>query len=164
MKHCKTGRQFGRVRSQRKALLNSLLSSLIIHGRIETTEAKAKESKSLIDKIITKAKRADGNKMEIVRKLEGELSKEALTKLIQDIKKFDSRDSGYARVIKLSPRKSDSARIAILELVDLSENKGGKKQVKAEKKSEGKPKESKKTKETKETKDVKKSDDKKSSK
>lgn len=120
MKHRKTGRQFGRVRSQRKALMNSLLSSLLIHGRIETTEAKAKEMKSAIDKIITKAKRANGNKMEIVRKVEGELSKEALQVLVNNMDKFDSRDSGYARVIKLSPRKSDSARMAIIELVDFA--------------------------------------------
>jgi len=121
MKHCKTGRQFGRVRSQRKALFNSLLSSLIIHGRIETTEAKAKESKSAIDKVITKVKRANGSRVEIVRKVEGQLSKDAISILIQNIEKFDSRDSGYARVIKLSPRKSDGARMAIIELVDFAQ-------------------------------------------
>ena len=121
MKHCKTGRQFGRVRSQRKALLSSLLSSLIIHGRIETTEAKAKESKNAIDKIITKAKRANGSGLEIVRKVEGQLSKDAIGVLVQNIEKFDGRDSGYARVIKLSPRKSDSARMAIIELVDYND-------------------------------------------
>ncbi len=127
MKHCKTGRQFGRVRSQRKALMKSLLSSLIMHGRIETTEAKAKETKSVIDKVITKAKRANGDKMVLTRKLEGEISKQALQKLMGDIKKFDKRDSGYARVIKLSPRKSDSARMAIIELVDLADKKKTKK-------------------------------------
>lgn len=120
MKHQKTGRQFGRVRSQRKALMNSLLSSLLIHGRIETTEAKAKEMKSAIDKIITRAKRANGEKMEIVRKVDGELSKDAVQVLVNNMNKFDSRGSGYARVIKLSPRKSDSARMAIIELVDFA--------------------------------------------
>ncbi len=120
MKHRKTGRQFGRVRSQRKALMNSLLSSLLIHGRIETTEAKAKEMKSAIDKIITRAKRANGNKMEIIRKVKGELSDDAVQVLVNNMDKFDSRDSGYARVIKLSPRKSDSARMAIIELVDFA--------------------------------------------
>ena len=118
MKHCKTGRQFGRVRSQRKALLNSLLSSLIIYGRIETTQAKAKESKNAIDKVITKAKRAKGSKLEVIRKLEGKLSKKALEVLVQNMTKFDSRDSGYARVVKLAPRKSDGAKMAIIELVD----------------------------------------------
>ena len=118
MKHCKTGRQFGRVRSQRKALLNSLLSNLIIHGRIETTEAKAKETKSAIDKIITKAKRAGESKMDIIRKVEGQLSEKAVGILVQNIKKFDKRNSGYARVVKLSPRKSDGAHMAIIELID----------------------------------------------
>ncbi len=120
MKHCKTGRQFGRVRSQRKALLNSLLNSLIIYGRIETTEAKAKESKSAIDKVITKVKRANGSKVEIIRKVEGQLSKEAISILIKNIDKFDGRNSGYARVVKLSPRRSDSAHMAIIELVDFT--------------------------------------------
>ena len=118
MKHCKTGRQFGRVRSQRKALMNSLLSNLIIHGRIKTTEAKAKETKNLIDRVITKAKRSD-KRMEIIRKLEGTLSKQALESLVENLSKFDGRNSGYARVIKLSPRKSDGARMAIIELIDL---------------------------------------------
>jgi len=130
MKHCKTGRQFGRVRSQRKALIKSLLSSLIIHGRIETTEAKAKETKTAIDPIITKAKRANGVKVDIVRKLEGKLSKEALQVLIKKIDKFDGRTSGYARVIKLTPRKSDSARMAIIELVDFAEKSDAKEATK----------------------------------
>ncbi len=130
MKHCKTGRQFGRVRSQRKALMNSLLSSLVIYDRIETTEAKAKETKSAIDKIITKAKRSD-EKVEIFRKLQNELSEKALKKLIGEMDKFANRDSGYARVIKLSPRKSDSARMAIVELVDLVDTTATKKTTKA---------------------------------
>ncbi|MEN8252231.1 MAG: 50S ribosomal protein L17, partial [Patescibacteria group bacterium] len=130
MKHCKTGRQFGRVRSQRKALMQSLLSSLIIYGRIETTEAKAKETKSAIDKVITKAKRANGSSMELSRKLESELSKEALEKLIKDMGKFAGRDSGYARVVKLSPRKSDGARMAIVELVDLVDDNEAKEEKK----------------------------------
>jgi large subunit ribosomal protein L17 len=135
MKHCKTGRQFGRVRSQRKALMNSLLSSLIIHGRIETTEAKAKETKNAIDKLITKAKRANGDKMEIARKVEGQISKEAIVKLVENMKEFNTRNSGYSRVIKLSPRKSDSARMAIIELVDLTDRtvKDTKKVKKSEK-------------------------------
>ncbi len=121
MKHCKTGRQFGRVRSQRKALLKSLLSSLIIHGRIETTEAKAKEAKSAIDKVITKTKRANGSVLEIIRKVENQLSKDAINVLVQNIEKFNGRNSGYARVVKLSPRKSDGAHMAIIELVDFTQ-------------------------------------------
>lgn len=144
MKHRKTGRQFGRVRAQRKALLISLLSSLVIHGRIETTEAKAKETKSAIDKVITKAKRAKGEKMEIARKIENNLSTEAVEMIVKNIAMFDGRDSGYARVIKLSPRRSDSSSMAIVELVDFAAKKVVKKQEKttqeeiAEKVSESK--------------------------
>ncbi|PID52616.1 MAG: 50S ribosomal protein L17 [Candidatus Moraniibacteriota bacterium] len=118
MKHRKTGRQFGRVRAQRKALMSSLMSNLIIHGRIETTEAKAKETKSAIDKIITKAKRAKGSKMEMIRKIKNDLSRDAVNIVVESMEKFDARDSGYARVIKLAPRRSDASRMAIVELVD----------------------------------------------
>lgn len=150
MKHGKTGRQFGRVRSQRKALLHALLSSLLIHGRIETTQAKAKEAKQAIDKIITKAKRANGSSMEIVRKLQNDISAAAVDIIVKNIAVFDARKSGYARVIKIAPRKSDSSAMAIVEMVDLSDKKSEKEKpseiaadtdkkttaVKAEKKSD----------------------------
>lgn len=119
MKHCKSGRQFGRVASQRKALLSTMLTSLIIHESIETTEAKAKELKGKIDRIISKAKKAEGNDMEMVRKLEGELPKVAIQKIKNELlSKMSERSSGYTRVIKVSPRKSDGARMAIIEFVD----------------------------------------------
>lgn len=128
MKHRKTGRQFGRVRSQRKALMHSLLSNLLIHGRIETTEAKAKEAKDAIDKVITKAKRAQ-SRMEIARKLQTEISTEAIAALANNMEKFGSRVSGYARVIKFVPRKSDSAHVAVIELVDLAKKPAQKKET-----------------------------------
>ncbi len=106
------------MRAQRKALMTSLMSNLIIHGRIETTEAKAKETKSAIDKVITKAKRANGAKMEMIRKIENDLSRQAVHIVVENIDKFDTRTSGYARVIKIAPRKSDASRMAIVELVD----------------------------------------------
>ncbi len=130
MKHRKAGRQFGRVRSQRKALLHSLLSSLFIYGRIETTEAKAKETKDVVDTLITKAKRAKGSQMEIARKLQNDISKEAIGIVMENMQKFDARVSGYARVIKLVPRKSDSANMAIVELVDFAKKKNIAKDVK----------------------------------
>ncbi len=121
MKHCKSGRQFGRVASQRKALLSSMLTSLIVHEKIETTEAKAKELKSVFDRIITRAKRADG-KMELVRKLEDKLPVVAIDKVKDELlDRMSGRKSGYTRVIKMSPRKSDGARRAIIEFVDKKE-------------------------------------------
>ncbi len=136
MKHRKTGRQFGRVRAQRKALMQSLMSNLLLHGRIETTEAKAKETKSAIDKVITKAKRARGAKMEMIRKIENELSAQAVTVLVENIEKFANRDSGYARVVKLAPRRSDAAPMAIVELVDFAGADTKKEEVQAEKMEE----------------------------
>jgi large subunit ribosomal protein L17 len=136
MKHCKSGRQFGRVASQRKALLSTMLGSLIMYEKIETTEAKAKELKSRIDRIITKAKRAQDNDMAVVRKLEGQLPMMAIQKIKDELlERMSDRKSGYARVIKLSPRKSDGARMAIVELVDTKDAKKIKK-VKSEKKKE----------------------------
>ncbi len=123
MKHCKSGRQFGRVASQRRALLSSMLTSLIIHESIETTEAKAKELKGKIDRVISRAKKAEGNNMELVRKLESDLPKVAIQKIKSELlERMSKRDSGYTRVIKMSPRKSDGARRAIIEFVDTAKD------------------------------------------
>lgn len=139
MKHCKSGRQFGRVASQRKALLSSMLNSLIIHESIETTEAKAKELKGKIDRIITKAKKAKNNEMKLVRKLEGELPMMSIQKIKNELlERMSGRDCGYTRVIKMSPRKSDGARKAIIEFVDSKDNKKVSNVKKAEKSVVGK--------------------------
>ena len=122
MKHRKTGRQFGRVRSQRDALIKTMLGSLIIYERIETTEAKAKELKPAIDKLFTLVLRTAGSKnskMEAFRKLEGKLPVKAIKKLRDElVPRVDGRVSGFTRVVKLAPRKSDGAKMAIIELVD----------------------------------------------
>lgn len=130
MKHCKSGRQFGRIASQRKALLSSMLNSLIIYERIETTEAKAKELKNKFDRIITKAKKVKDNEMELVRKLESELPMVAIQKVKNELlERMNGRNSGYTRVVKMSPRKSDGARKAIIEFVDVKkENKSSAKE------------------------------------
>ncbi|MFC1623007.1 50S ribosomal protein L17 [Patescibacteria group bacterium] len=121
MNHKKVGRKFGRVKKQREAMFNTLLGSLIMREKITTTEAKAKEAKSLIDRIVNKAKKATENndlKVTVIRDLSRRLPNEAVKKLTGDfVKKFDGRDSGYTRVIKLSPRKSDAARMAVIEFV-----------------------------------------------
>lgn len=121
MKHKKVGRKFGRVRSQRKALLRTLLGSLIMKERITTTEAKAKELKSVIDPIINKAKVAKNDlskKVAILRDLRIAIPVMAVRKLSGSFcDKFESRKSGYVRVVKLQPRKSDSAKMAVIEFV-----------------------------------------------
>ncbi len=121
MKHQRQGRKFGRVKNQRKALLSALLGSLILHEKIKTTEAKAKEIKGMMDKLINKAKKT-GNveaKVAIIRDLKNNLPAVAVKKLTGEfLGKFSSRNSGYTRVIKLAPRKTDSAKMAIIEFVD----------------------------------------------
>lgn len=120
MQHLRKGRKLGRVKNQREALLKTLLGSLVMAEKIGTTEAKAKEMKGMIDKIINKAKKTeiDGKKTAAIRDLKASLPDNAIKKLTSGfLDKFSGRASGYARVIKLSPRKSDSARMAIIEFV-----------------------------------------------
>lgn len=121
MKHLKTGRKLGRVRNQRRALKKTLLGSLIMQGKIKTTEAKAKEIKPLIDKIINKAKQSkiETKKVAVIRSLSAQIPAMAVKKITGEfLDKFSSRKSGYTRIIKLAPRKGDAAKIAIIEFVD----------------------------------------------
>ena len=110
-----------RGRNQRRALIKTLLGSLILHERITTTEAKAKEIKNFIDQIINKAKvgRNDGaRRVAIIRELQGMIPEMASQKLLGDFgARFEGRASGYSRIVKLDPRKSDAARMAIIEFV-----------------------------------------------
>jgi large subunit ribosomal protein L17 len=121
MKHKKTGRQLSRTRSQRKALMKTMLGSLILHERITTTEAKAKEIKNNIDQVVNKAKVARTNeekKVATLRDLRKYIPKVAMEKMVGSFgERFDSRDSGYIRIVKLEARKSDSAAMAIIEFV-----------------------------------------------
>jgi len=120
MNHRKTGRKFSRVRKQRKALIKMLLGSFIMHEKIITTEAKAKEIKSLIDQVINKAKNIKDEKKKIaaLRALGKLVPEKAVVKLKGNFTdRFESRKSGYSRVIKIAPRKSDSAKMAVIEFV-----------------------------------------------
>lgn len=121
MKHQKKKRELGRTEGQRKALLKTLLGSLILVEKITTTEAKAKEAKKVIDKLITQAKKSqeEGKKLAVLRNLNKLIPKIAVKKILSEefIKKFSERHSGYARIIKLERRKSDGAKMAVIEFV-----------------------------------------------
>jgi large subunit ribosomal protein L17 len=120
MRHQNKGRELGRERNQRKALFRTMLGSLIMREKIETTEAKAKELKGKIDRLINKAKKGKDpeRKLAIIRDLKKYIPAMAMKKLTGEfLDKFEKRSSGYTRIIKLAPRKSDSARIAIIEFV-----------------------------------------------
>jgi len=96
-------------------LLRSLARSLIIQGKIKTTEIKAKELTPFIGKQITQAKKGGVSARKNLAKL---FSKEVVKKLVDEIApKYVERKGGYTRIIKLGPRKSDGAKIAIIELV-----------------------------------------------
>jgi large subunit ribosomal protein L17 len=114
MRHKKGKRKLKRNKSQRKALLKSLSESLILKEKIKTTEVKAKELRSYIEKEITRAKK--GN-LAAVRFLRKNLTKKTSQKLMASIESFKGRNSGYTRVIKVGERKSDGAKMAIIELI-----------------------------------------------
>ena len=115
MKKLKKKRKLNRTKDQRKALLVSLSRSLFLHGKITTTEAKAKELSSFAEKLIT---RAGTGGLASGRVLARYFSKTLVKKLIDEIgPKYKSRKGGYTRIIKKGPRKSDGAKIAIIELV-----------------------------------------------
>ena len=109
------GRKLSRQRSQRRALLKSLAREFFLREKITTTEAKAKELVSFVEKDISRAKIGDMNSK---RLLSRKFSPAVVKKLVNEIApKYKDRKGGYTRVIKLGPRKTDGARTAIIELV-----------------------------------------------
>jgi len=117
MRHRMTGRQFGRNSSHRKALFRNLVTSLLEHGRVETTEAKAKELRGIADKMITLGKKGDLAAKRMA--LAYVQSRDVVARLFDTIApRSANRNGGYTRVIKTRIRLGDSAPMAILELVD----------------------------------------------
>ena len=114
MRHRKQGRQLRRTSEQRLALLRNLATSLIENGAIVTTEAKAKELRPFVEKIISKAKTGTLHS----RRLAGRhiQKREAADKLFQEIgPKFAKRPGGYTRILKTAHRKGDGAEMARIE-------------------------------------------------
>ena len=117
MRHRKAGRALRRTSEQRLALLRNLASSLIEHGAIETTEAKAKELRPFVEKLITKARTGTLHS----RRLAGRHihRRETADKLFQELgPKFARRAGGYTRILKTGHRKGDGAEMARIELVE----------------------------------------------
>ncbi|HLM33064.1 MAG TPA: 50S ribosomal protein L17 [Gaiellaceae bacterium] len=117
MRHQRAGRKLGRDSAHRKALYANLASALIEHGRIKTTEAKAKEVRPIVEQMITLGKRGDVTaQRQAVAFLR---SKATAHRLFAEIApRFADRPGGYTRVVKLGPRQGDAAQMAYLELVD----------------------------------------------
>lgn len=120
MNHGVKGRKLGRTASHRAALLNALTTSLLKYKRIKTTEAKAKEARTFIEKLITKAKKND---LHVRRQVIAQIhDKEVVKELFAEIiPKIGERPGGYTRVVKLGNRNGDAAAMAILELVDYND-------------------------------------------
>ena len=119
MRHRKSGRKLNRTSSHRKAMMRNLVTSLLEHERIETTDAKAKELRGLADRMITLGKRGDLHARR--RALRVIRSKEVTAKVFDELaERFRDRPGGYTRVLKLGNRVGDAAPVSIIELVDAS--------------------------------------------
>jgi large subunit ribosomal protein L17 len=117
MRHHRAGRKLGRDAAHRKALYANLTASLIEHGRIKTTVAKAKEVRPVAEEMITLGRRGDvaarRHALKFLR------SQDVVHKLFSDVgPRFADRPGGYSRIVKLGPRQGDAAEMAYLELVD----------------------------------------------
>ena len=134
MRHRKSGRPLGRNSSHRKAMYRNMVTSLLEHERITTTEAKAKELRRFAEKTISRGlsvqellkkpveERSADDKARIVHayRMAGRLvrSREILDKLFTQIApRYAERPGGYTRIVKTAPRVGDAARMAIIELV-----------------------------------------------
>jgi large subunit ribosomal protein L17 len=117
VRHRVRGRHLGRTAEHRRALRRNLVSALFEHGRIRTTDAKAREVRPLAEKLITLGKRGDLHARRLALRVVG--SGTALDRLFGPIaQRFASRPGGYTRIVKAGRRHGDAARIAFLELLD----------------------------------------------
>ena len=109
-------RKLGRASDHRDAMLRNLVTSLLENGKIETTVAKAKEVRSLAERMITLGKQ---NTLHTRRQALSYITKEdVVTKLFGEIApKYADRNGGYTRIVKIGPRRGDAAEMAIIELV-----------------------------------------------
>jgi large subunit ribosomal protein L17 len=112
----KKGPRLGGSPSHQRKLLSNLAASLIAEEEITTTAARAKQLRPYVEKMITKARRGDLHARRLVlRKIQ---DTQVVTKLFDDIgPRYEARDGGYTRIIKLGPRRGDGAEMAKIELV-----------------------------------------------
>jgi len=115
-RHSYIGKKFSRTAGPRRAMMRGLVDALILYERIETTEIKAKELSRVFDKLVTKAKKQDlHNYRQILSYTINPVAAEKLnTELVNG---FQSRNSGYTRVIKTGKRLGDGAEMAVIELI-----------------------------------------------
>jgi large subunit ribosomal protein L17 len=116
MRHHSSKRKFGREKNQRNALIKSLARSLVLHGKIETTLAKAKELRPFAEKLVTRAKEESlASRRTIIEKIG---NGQQVKILVDDIApKYKERKGGYTRIIKLPRRNGDASPMAHIEFV-----------------------------------------------
>ncbi len=116
MRHNKAGRRLGRTTSHRIAMFRNMVTSLLNHERVVTTDAKAKEIRSVAEKMITLGKRGDLHAMRQAAAYIRE--KSVVTKLFSTLApRYQERQGGYTRIIKLGQRLGDAASLSVIELV-----------------------------------------------
>lgn len=115
MRHGNHNRKFGRKTDQRRALLKSLARSLVLRGRIKTTEARAKEIRPLVEKLITRGKTDTLANRRLISASLGDAA--AARKLLKTALNYKTRSGGYLRIVKMGPRKGDASPMAVIEFV-----------------------------------------------
>ncbi|MCX7704805.1 MAG: 50S ribosomal protein L17 [bacterium] len=116
MRHKKKIRRLGRNKSHRKSLLRNLTISFLQNKKLKTTEAKAKQLRSIVEKLITTGKKQD---IASIRKINSYLNQPGSTKIVLDIsQKMRDRKGGYTRIIKVDRRRGDASRMAIIQIVE----------------------------------------------
>lgn len=117
MRHNKAGRRLGRKTSHREAMFRNMVTSLLDHGKITTTDAKAKEIRVVAERMITLGKRGDLHSMRLAASMIRE--KTVVSKLFSTIApRYKERLGGYTRIIKLGVRQGDAAPLSLIELVE----------------------------------------------
>ncbi|MEZ4495811.1 MAG: 50S ribosomal protein L17 [Thermomicrobiales bacterium] len=117
MRHQKAGRKFGRNAAQRNAMLRQLSISMILHERITTTEAKAKELRPIVEKLVTIARQdTPANRHLIKSKIDNDLATAKLFEVIAP--RYEAAPGGYTRIARLGTRRGDAAELALIEFID----------------------------------------------
>lgn len=122
MRHKVSGRKFGREKGHRNLMLKNLVASLVKHGRINTTQARAKEIRGLAERVITYGKKGSVHHRRLAFKV---LKNRDLVKKVFDeiAPRFETTEGGYTRVLKNGYRRGDCAPMAIIEFTEGSEQK-----------------------------------------
>jgi large subunit ribosomal protein L17 len=117
MRHRMKNKKLGKPTDQRLAMLKTQVTQLFLHGKLETTEARARATKRLAEKTITIARRGDLQAMRLCRKVVSD--RDAFKRLFEEIAPaYKERKGGYLRLLKLPPRHGDAAPMAIITMVE----------------------------------------------